>query len=198
MNASPERSAYAQALELQAGIAHLKSICGEDDQELLSDMIEGELSLDRFVSKLVTLIVEDEASVSGLKAYSKRVVDRRKRLESRASRLRVLLASVVHGLPSRKFRNELASVRSFDIEPSVVIDEEADIPSKFWKAADPTLDVPAIRKYLNQRRKLLDGISQCRTSEERAERRAEIDREYPEVPGCHLDNGDISVAITVN
>ena len=161
-------------------------------------MIDGELSVDGFISKLVTMIVEDESHCLGLKSYLKRVGDRRRRLENRANRLRVLLASVVANLPSRKFRNELASVRAFDIEPSVVIDEEADIPTKFWKQADPVVDISAIRKHLNQRRKLLEGLSNCRTTEERIQLKATIDRDYPEVPGCHLDNGDISVSITVN
>lgn len=197
MIGTTERSVSALAFELQAGLAHLKSICGEDP-ELLADMIEGELSVDRFVSKVIALIAEDEASCLGLKAYSKKVADRKKRLEHRAGRLRVLLASVVTNLPSRRYRNELASVRAFDIEPSVVIDVEADIPLKFWKQAEPSVDLSAVRKHLNQRRKLVRELFDCRTNEERLQRRAEIDREYPDIPGCHLDNGDLSVSISVN
>ena len=127
MNVMSERAAHAQALGIQAGMAHLQAICG-DDPELLADMIEGELSVDAFVSKMITLIAEDEGGALGLKLYSKKVGDRKRRLEERAKRLRVLLASVVANLPSRRFKNELASVRVFDIEPSVVVDEEADIP----------------------------------------------------------------------
>ena len=160
LNSSNERSLTVCAIELQAGIAHLRSICGEDDPELLADMIDGELSVDSFVSKLVTMICEDESNCLGLKTYMRKVGDRKKRLENRANRLRVLLASVVANLPSRKFRNQLASVRAFDIEPSVVIDEEADIPTKFWKQVDPVVDVSAIRKHLNQRRKLLEETFQ--------------------------------------
>src|SRR4051794_1796746 len=124
MVATSERSVSALAFELQAGLAHLKSICGEDP-ELLADMIEGELSVGRFVSKVIALITEDEASCLGIKAYARKVADRKKRLEHRAARLRVLLTSVVVNLPSRRYSNELASVRVFDIEPSVIVDEEA-------------------------------------------------------------------------
>ena len=161
-------------------------------------MIEGELSVESFVTKLVTLIAEDEASCIGLKTYLKKVGERRKRLEYRAARLRVVLASVVSALPSRKFRNNLASVRAFDIEPKVIIDEEADIPPRFWKEADPVVNVSALRKHLNERRQLLEELSHCGTTKERIQRKAEIDRDYPEIPGCHLDNGDLSVTITVN
>ena len=45
MNALTERDVHARMLELQAGLAHRQSICG-DDPELLADMIEGELSVD--------------------------------------------------------------------------------------------------------------------------------------------------------
>jgi hypothetical protein len=191
-----ERNAHAQMLELQAGLAHLQSICG-DDRELLADMIEGELSVESFLSKLVAMITEDEASALGLKLYRNKISDRKKRLEERAKRLRVLLASVVNNLASRRFKNDLASVRVFDIEPSVIIDEEADVPFKFWKQAEPVIDLPAIRKHLNERRKLLDRLSECPTPAERAQRLTEIDGLFPDVPGCHLDNGDLSVAITV-
>ena len=182
MPAQRERSAYVHALELRAGLAHLKSICGDDNQDLLSDMIEGELSVDRFISKVVALIAEDEANCLGIKAYAKKIVDRKKRLEHRAGRLRVLLASIVTNLPSRRYRNELASVRAFDIEPSVVIDVEADIPPQFWKQAEPSVDVSAIRKQLNQRRKLLKQLDDCLTKEERLQRRAAIDETTPTYP----------------
>jgi Siphovirus Gp157 len=196
MNALNERHVHAHVLDLQAGVAHLQSICG-DDPDLLADMIEGELSVEALLSKLVAMITEDEASALGLKLYRDKVSNRKKRLDERARRLRVLLASVVNNLPSRRFRNELASVRVFDIEPAVIVVEEADVPVRFWKQAEPVIDLPAIRRHLNARRKLLDRLSDCQTSAERAQRLAEIDCLFPEVPGCHLDNGDLSVSITV-
>ena len=98
MNALTERGAHAQALELQVGLAHLKSICG-DDPELLADMIEGELSVETVLSKLIAMITEDEADALGLKLYRDKISNRKKRLEERARRLRVLLASVVNKLP---------------------------------------------------------------------------------------------------
>ncbi len=153
MSALTERGAHAQVLELQAGVAHLQSICG-DDPELLADMIEGELSVESILSKLIAMITEDEADALGLKLYRDKISIRKKRLEERASRLRILVASLVNSLPSRRFRNELASVRVFDIDPSVIVEEEADIPVKFWKQAEPVIDLPAIRKHLNERRKL--------------------------------------------
>src|SRR5262245_33845385 len=117
MNSLSERAACAQALELQAGLAHLQVICG-DDCELLADMIEGELSVEAFLSTLIAMITEDEASALGLKLYRDKVSNRKKRLEERARRLRVLLASVVNNLPSRRFMTDLPSVRVFDIDPT--------------------------------------------------------------------------------
>ena len=141
MNALSEKDAHAQALELQAGLAHLQSICG-DDPELLADMIEGELSVESFLSKLIAMITEDEADALGLKLYRDKISNRKKRLEERARRLRVLLASLVACLPSRRFRNELASVRVFDIDPSVIVDEEADVPSSSGSSPSRSLTFP--------------------------------------------------------
>ena len=39
MSALTERGAQRQAFELQAGLSHLQSICG-DEPELLADMVE--------------------------------------------------------------------------------------------------------------------------------------------------------------
>ncbi|WP_410959778.1 hypothetical protein, partial [Salmonella sp. SAL4356] len=76
-------------MELQAGLAHLQSICG-DDPDLLADMIEGELSVESILSKLIEMITEDEGNALGLKLYRDKVSNRKKRLEERARRLRIL------------------------------------------------------------------------------------------------------------
>jgi Siphovirus Gp157 len=196
MNSLTESDTYRRILELQASLANLQSICG-DDADLLADMIEGELSVECVLSKLIAMITEDEADALGLKLYRDKISNRKKRLEERARRLRILLASLVASLPSRRFKNELASVRVLDIDPAVIVEEEADIPVKFWKQPEPVIDLPAIRKHLNERRRLLDQLSDCATPEEKAQRLTEIDGLFPEVPGCRLDNGDLSIAITV-
>jgi len=190
-----EQLATKVSADLTADLAHLRSICGEDDAELLCDMIEAETSLDGFIGKMIELIGADEADSEGIKAYQQKLAARKKRLDQRASRLRVLLASVVTQLPGRKFRHALASVSAFDVDPKVILTDESQIPTKWWKRPDPVVDQSALRKHLLERLRLLQSLKEGATDEERQARRAEIDLVFPDVPGVTLGNGDISVRI---
>jgi len=180
---------------IQAQIANLRSICGDDDIELLNDMIEGTTQLDQFVGKVLEIIQTDESFSDGLKAYQKTIVDRRRRLEERAKRLRVLLASVVTELPGRSYQHPLAHLRAFDVDPKVIVTEESAIPSAFWIEQDPKLNESAIRKHLIERQRLIDKLGDCRTDEERSVRREEIDWQYPDISGACLGNGEVSIRI---
>ena len=191
-----ERAAIRDAGNLQADLAHLRSICGDDDAELLGDMIEAETSVEAFIGKMIELIGADEADSEGIKAYQQKLAGRKKRLEQRVTRLRVLLASVVTQLPGRRFRHALASVSAFDIDPKVILTDESQIPTKWWKRPDPVIDQSALRRYLLERDRLLESLKECRTEEDKQARRAEIDLVFPDIPGATLGNGDISVRIT--
>ena len=163
-----ERVAAKASADLAVDLVQLRSICGEDDVELLSDMIEGETSLEAFVGKMIELIGADEADSEGIKAYQQKLAARKKRLDQRAARLRVLLASVVTQLPGRKFRHALASVSAFDVDPKVILTDESQIPTKWWKRPDPVVDQSALRKHLLERERLLQSLKDGATEEEQA------------------------------
>jgi hypothetical protein len=186
---------FVDATGMLAQISHLREICGGDDEELLADMIEGESDLDRFIGKMIEIIQIDQAAGEALKGYQKKLADRKKRLEDRAARLRTLLASVITELPGRAYRHPLAHVRAFDVDPRVIVTDESVIPSTYWVPQDPKLNEPAIRKHLLERQTLIDMLRECRSPEERLERRAQIDRDYPDISGASLGNGEISVRI---
>jgi hypothetical protein len=190
-----EREVDFVASRLLSQISRLKEICGDDDEELLADMIEGESDVDRFIGKMIEIIQADQADCEGLKNYQRKLADRKKRLEDRTARLRTLLASVITELPGRVYRHPLAHVRAFDVDPRVIVTDESVIPSTFWVPQDPKLNEPAIRKHLLERQTRLDLLKDCRTLEEKRQRRAEIDREFPDIAGTSLGNGEISVRI---
>lgn len=189
-----ERGAQKKAHDLQAEILHLKQICG-DDPELIADMVEGETRLDEFVGKMLALIGEDETHIEALKAYQKTITARKDRLTARAGRLRTLLASVVNDVPERKFSHPLAAISVSKIDPKPIIEDEAAIPSEFWKERDPVLDTPLIRKTLLGREAALADLANVLTPEEREARLGQINEEFPDIPGASLDNGDISISI---
>jgi hypothetical protein len=180
---------------LRSEIAHLRDICGADDEELLRDMLEGSLNLETLVGKILQIVQCDEAFSEGLKAHQKALSDRKRRLDDRARKLRTLLATVVTELPGRTYRHPLAHLRAFDVDPRVVVIDETAIPSAFWIEQDPKLDEPAMRKHLLERRTRLAELSNCRTDEERRARQEEIDRALPDIPGTILANGEISIRI---
>ncbi|TPK07390.1 siphovirus Gp157 family protein [Mesorhizobium sp. B2-5-7] len=190
-----ERTSVVMASEFRAQISHLKEICGEDDSDLLEGMIEGETDVDRFIGKMVEIIQIDQADCEGLKSYQRKLADRRKRLEDRVSRLRMLLASVVTELPGRVYRHPLAHVRAFDVDPRVIVTDESAIPSAYWVPQDPKLNEAAMRKHLLERQTLIDLLKECRSEDERRAQRKAIDREFPDIAGASLGNGEVSVRI---
>jgi hypothetical protein len=179
-------------------IEHLRHICTEEEDEiLLSDLIEGDPNLDRFVGQVVQSILDDEAAVDGIKGHLKRITERRRRLEARSARLRTLLASVVTTLPNRKYRHALATLSAFDVDPRVIVQDESAIPTAFWLPQDPKLDESGLRRHLLEREKRLGEVAAYITEEEKRAIRDLVDRDYPDVPGAILGNGEVSVRIRV-
>lgn len=180
-----------------SSIEHLRMICSDEDNDLLADMIEGELDVEGFVGKTLEFILADEAAVEGIKAHAKRITERRRRLESRIERLRTLLASVVTALPGRKFRHPLASISAFDVDPRVIVQDESAIPSAFWVPQDPKLNESMLRRHLLERRRLLEESARLVSENQRRAACKMIDLDHPDVPGATLGNGEISVRIRV-
>ena len=183
------------ASQLRSQISYLREICGDDDEDLLRDMIDAESDVDRFIGKMIEIIQVDQADCEGLKNYQRKLADRKKRLEERTTRLRTLLASVITELPGRIYRHPLAHVRAFDVDPRVIVTDESVIPSTYWIPQDPKLNEAAIRKHLLERQTLIDLLRECRTPAEKRARLAQIDRDFPDIAGASLGNGEISVRI---
>lgn len=190
-----ESDMSSRSSNLQSDIAHLKLLCGEDDFDLLADMIEGETDVDRFIGKMVEIIQVDEADCEGLKIYQRKLADRKRRLEERAKRLRTLLAGVVTELPGRVYRHTLAHIRAFDVDPRIIVTDESAIPSAYWIPQDPKLNETEMRRQLLERQKQIELLAECYTEDEKRARRAEIDRDFPDIAGVSLGNGEVSVRI---
>ena len=182
---------------IKSQIEVLRSICGQEDGDLLAGMIEGETHIDNFVGKLIDLIQTDEAHCESLKTYQKSVLDRRKRLEERSKKVRTLLACVVNELPGRVYRHPIAHLRAFDVDPRVILVDESAIPSRYWIEQDPKLNEAGIRKYLLEREALKKGVDQCDDDQERLARMNQINERFPEIPGVTLGTGELCVRIRV-
>lgn len=192
------RRIEAQAAEYSAVVAQIRELCGEGDETLLLNMIEGESNLEGLVGGIVGQIAEDESHCEAVTALLRKLSDRRKRLETRAQRLRIVLAQMVDELPDRVYRHPLAHLRAFDVDPKVIVLDESQIPTPYWKVPEPKLDEPGIRRHLLARMKRLAEMRQSQDQAAYEEIRIQIDSVLPDIPGVCLGSPEISVRIRMS
>ena len=100
----------------------------EADDVLRADMIEGCTSVHDFLSKVVRLIGETEATAEGTAHYQKEVGERKARLERRAEAYRVLAYRIMNDAKLRKVELPEATLSVRATGPKVIITDEAALP----------------------------------------------------------------------
>jgi len=121
-----------------------------DDEQAQADLVEGETDLEDAIERAVLRIAEIEAMVDGLKAMSDRIAQRRSRIEAQADSLRAAVLIALEATGQRKFEMDLATVSRRTVPPKAQIVTEAEIPSQFWKRADPKVDMRALLAALKE------------------------------------------------
>jgi hypothetical protein len=145
----------------------IAAIAGEDE-ELIRDTLEGETSLREIIAALVANEAEDEAILDGIRELSKRISERKARIERRIDFRRSLIATGMEVGEIRKLETPAGVVTVKAKPPSVTLIEEADIPARFWKPQPPKLD----------RKELLAAL-----------------KEGESVPGATMSNGGTTIQI---
>lgn len=140
----------------------------EGDEEFIRDTLEGETDLEGLVRSLLASIGEDEAHEAGLKTYIDEMKARKDRFGKRADAKRALIANALEIAGQKKIETDIATVTLSAVRPKAVITEEAEIPSGFWKAQAPKLDLAGLTAAL---------------------------REGNEIPGVTLGNGGTTITI---
>jgi hypothetical protein len=185
----PIKAARA-ALALKESIAAVTT----DDDELLADMIEGETDLFEIIDRLIARRAENMALAAGAAQHIETMRGRRERFERLAEQDRTLItqAMVIAELPS--VRRPVATLSLSARAAKLVIDDEAAIPSSFWKAGDPKLDksalAEAVRAHATARAEAIAALPQ--DPDARAEA---IAGRPPEIPGAHLEAAPPSLTI---
>lgn len=143
------------------------------DPQTLLDTLEGETNLLEALAEVAESIAQDECFAEAIASRIKTLQERKSRLENSADTKRnlIIMAMEKAELKSVKQPNATISVRS--TKPKLVVVDEALIPAKFFKPADPTLDRTALKTALEE---MADG---------------------EEIPGAELSNGGISLTIRV-
>ncbi|MBY5465245.1 siphovirus Gp157 family protein [Rhizobium leguminosarum] len=151
-------------------MSNLRSQGVDDDQELVSDTIEGETSLIEAIEAALAEIDECDIHVAGLKAKEAEFAARRRRLEERAERIKATIEQAMIATDQESFRLPTATLTLAKRAASLIVTNEADIPTRFWIEQErpaPKLDKKALR--------------------------AALDKEP--IPGATLDNGSRSLSV---
>ena len=139
------------------------------DDELAADMVEAETSLNEAIDDVVAHLVQDYAAMRGLDSMLEDLGKRRERIKQRIENMRTMVAVALDQAGKKKFEHPAVTFSVRAVPPAVVVVDEAQIPSKFWKPSDPKLDKKAILEQL---------------------------KAHEEVPGTQLNNGSATLAVS--
>lgn len=171
---------------------------GEDgtvDEQALNDTFDGETTLDAEIRAAVLAIEEDEIFVNGCKAREAELKTRRLRLEKRIEDTRGLIEQAMTVANWQTHQMDIGTVSLGKAAPRIEIDDEAAIPTQFFKRQDPTLDKAGLGKVLKERAKAWDAALKIKDPEERAAACLKVELDCPPIPGCHLETSGVSLTI---
>jgi hypothetical protein len=135
------------AKALKASLAEL----GEDDQ-LLCDCIEGETGLLQAIDALLARMTESRSMIEGLAVVIGDLEARRRRYEARLEVDRGLIEQALLVAELGKLERPVATLSMSGRSPKVEVHTPADVPSEFWRPADPVLDRRALARALGEGR----------------------------------------------
>jgi hypothetical protein len=159
---------YRETQAAKALRANLADVIG-DDERFAADAVEGETNLNEAIEMAVQQIVDDMASIKGLNDYIEKFTARKERLQERVANMRTALTVAMEQAGRKKIEHPAVTLSLRASAPSVVVTDEAAIPSRFWAPSEPRLD----------KRALLAALKEKET-----------------VPGAMLSNGGLSLTLT--
>lgn len=110
----------------------LKEICG-DDEDLLSDMIEGETDLFERLDRALYKNIETDNLIESLRLTINDLSARKKMLENRKDRIRQFIAFILEKTKKAKHESAYATASLGVIAPKPIISDESKVPSLFKK-----------------------------------------------------------------
>ena len=110
------------------------------DEETLHDTVEGMTNLAEMLAAVVRSQLDDLALVSALRVRAADMQQRLLRIEQRASKKKELLTSVMERAGLKRLTEPDFTVSLRQTQPPLILVDENEIPSEFWKPQPPKLD----------------------------------------------------------
>jgi Siphovirus Gp157 len=120
------------------------------DEQTLADTVEGLTDLHEILTAVIRAALADEALVTGLKGRIAEMEDRLARLQDRAAKRRQIAKDVMVELDLKKLTapDFTASIRPG--MPSLLVIDEAAVPSIYWEPREPRLNRQGLTADLKQ------------------------------------------------
>lgn len=138
-----QRTLKEEAEAARVLLANIRDIIA-DDEDAAATAVEGETNLIEAIAAAVEQVAADEAHAEAIAAVAKRYAERKSRLEARAERARAAIAVAMDMAGLKKVELPQAVLTIKATPPKAIVTDEAAIPSRFWKPADPKLDKKAV------------------------------------------------------
>jgi len=200
---------YRLRLQTEAAKALISDMRGQHgadifdgDEEFLADTIEGETGLIPAIEAALKSRDEDLMLAEGVAKRIEELQTRLKRLKDAAERKKSIVERAMVAAEIKSLPLPVATLTISKRAPGLIVVEEADIPSEFWKPVEPPapkLDKAALAKALRDRKAAVEAaLAEVDRLQDPEERKAAVEAAYaahPKIPGADLDNGGVSLSI---
>ena len=120
------------------------------DEQTLADTVEGLTDLHEIVTAIIRSALADEALAAGLKGRIADMQERLDRLQDRASKRRQIAKDVMVELDIKKITAPDFTVSIRPGMPSLLVLDEAVVPSIYWQPVAPRLDRQGLLSELKE------------------------------------------------
>jgi hypothetical protein len=120
------------------------------DEQTLADTVEGLTDLPEIIIAIVRSALADQALATGLKGWIAEMEDRLERLQDRASKRRQIAKDVMVDLDIKKITAPDFTVSIRPGLPSLLVLDEAAVPSIYWQPVEPRLDRQSLLSELKE------------------------------------------------
>ena len=120
------------------------------DERTLADTVEGLTDLHEILTAIIRAALADEALATGLKGRIAEMEDRLGRLKDRAAKRRQIAKDTMVELDLKKIEAPDFTVSVRPGMPSLLVIDEAAVPSLYWEPREPRLNRQGLLADLKQ------------------------------------------------